>query len=115
MLIYVDYSVTSFISIASIFHRLSFVSSLDIAHFAPHIPASFCWRKCSHEKEDFDGKADEIVSYNEVIEHLASQFEHEAGAIEDEREGLWRFRDIILHQGPISPKHKDYKGSKWNQ
>ena len=61
-----------------------------------------------------DGKADEIVTYNEVIEHLAGQFQQEADAIKDKREGLFRFRNIIAHQGPLHSRHKDYKGSSWN-
>jgi hypothetical protein len=60
-----------------------------------------------------DDKVDEIVGYNEVMEHmgcqLADEFEEEANGVQ-----YWRFRRIVGHQGPLKPSDPRYKGSKWN-
>jgi hypothetical protein len=58
-------------------------------------------------------KADAIVGYNEVIEqmnqHLADEFNEESYGIK-----TWKFRKLIGHQGPLSPRDRKYKGCTWN-
>ena len=55
-----------------------------------------------------EGKYDEILSYNEISNFIEEQEELEP------EEKRWTFSKIIEHQGPISSKHKDYKGSAYN-
>ena len=45
-----------------------------------------------------DAKADEIVSYNEVIEHLTRQQMQDD--LDDSGEKIWRFRQITSHEAP---------------
>jgi hypothetical protein len=58
-------------------------------------------------------KADKIVGYNEVIEQmnrqLADEFDEESSGIK-----TWKFRKLIGHQGPLSPRDRKYKGCTWN-
>ncbi|MEE4662268.1 MAG: reverse transcriptase domain-containing protein, partial [Halieaceae bacterium] len=60
-----------------------------------------------------NNQADEIVGYNEVIDHLNMQLEDE---FEQERTGVktWKFRRITGHRGPIKPSDPKYMGSKYN-
>ena len=52
-----------------------------------------------------DGRYEEIVSYNDIINHLENdQTDH----------GVWKFKSITAHQGPLSAGDKSYKGSRWN-
>jgi hypothetical protein len=41
-------------------------------------------------------KADEIVTYNDIINYLEEQMS------DDSSEQLWKFKDIIAHEGPLS-------------
>jgi Reverse transcriptase (RNA-dependent DNA polymerase) len=50
-------------------------------------------------------KAEEIITYNKLLEYLAHQ---------EEDDVLWKFRRITSHQGPLKPNHPDYKGSTYN-
>jgi Reverse transcriptase (RNA-dependent DNA polymerase) len=53
-------------------------------------------------------KADEIVAYNDIINYLEEQMS------DDSSEQLWKFKDIIAHEGPLSPDSPSYKGSSYN-
>jgi len=53
---------------------------------------------------------DEILTYNEIIEHLQRSNAEE----EDVNNQYLKFRSIIGHQGPLSPKDPLYKGSSYN-
>jgi len=56
-----------------------------------------------------NNKADEIITYNDVIEQLnQEQPEAEPG------EQLWKFKAIIGHEGPLRPGMASYKGSSYN-
>jgi Reverse transcriptase (RNA-dependent DNA polymerase) len=57
-----------------------------------------------------DNQADEIVSYNEIVEWINNQDNTPLMGPEP----FYKFRSIIGHQGPISSNHKDYKGSPYN-
>ncbi len=56
-----------------------------------------------------DDKADEILSYNDIVDHLNRQYPIEQGG-----ETTWRFKKIFAHQGPLRPGDKEYKGSTYN-
>jgi hypothetical protein len=45
------------------------------------------------------------MPYGEVLNNINK---------DSEQEVLWRFKRIIGHQGPLSHKDKDYKGSTFN-
>ena len=50
-------------------------------------------------------KFEEVVAYNDIADYI------EAAETQD---GIWRFEEILDHQGPLHPKHKDYTGSSYN-
>ena len=50
-------------------------------------------------------RAEAIMSYVQILDHLDHQGEH------DDR---YKFRAITGHQGPLSPQDENYKGSKYN-
>jgi Reverse transcriptase (RNA-dependent DNA polymerase) len=49
--------------------------------------------------------SEEVITYNQLLDYLAK---------EDNNDIVWKFKSIILHQGPVSPTHPDYKGSMFN-
>jgi len=54
-----------------------------------------------------DAQAEEIVAYNEIVDYISAQIE------EEQQEGpdrLWKFREIVSHQGPLSLDDPNYKG-----
>ncbi len=51
--------------------------------------------------------AEELITYNEVLEHL------ERSELE-EGDQFWSVKEIIGHHGPLKPDAKDYKGSSYN-
>ena len=53
-----------------------------------------------------DDKAEEIITYNKLLDYLAKQ--------DEDNEVVWKFRRIVSHQGPLKPGDKDYKGSNYN-
>ena len=57
-----------------------------------------------------DEEQDEIMAYNEIIDIIADQYEEE----QRDPERLWLFKSILAHEGPLTPKHPNYKGSKYN-
>ena len=46
------------------------------------------------------------MTYNQILEYMSRQ--------EDDDEVLWKFKNIIGHQGPLTKGHKSYKGSPYN-
>ena len=56
-------------------------------------------------------KADEIISYSDILDYLGEQVRTEEM---DPEEKLWRFKDIIGHEGPLKPSDPNYKGSTYN-
>ena len=57
--------------------------------------------KCSINDDQYE----EIMSYNQIMDHLNK---------DDDNPVVWKFKDIIAHQGPLNKSHKDYKGSTYN-
>jgi hypothetical protein len=49
---------------------------------------------------------EEVVSYNQILDHLEDD--------DDGEDGLWRFKSISAHEGPLVPSNPRYKGSKYN-
>ena len=57
-----------------------------------------------------NGKVEESISYNQLLEHLENAQDHDMGMDQE----LYRFRAIIGHQGPLLASDPDWKGSKYN-
>ena len=57
--------------------------------------------RCTVNDEEFE----EIVAYNELLDHISK---------DETEEGLWKFKSISAHQGPLSQSHPAYNGSKYN-
>ena len=57
--------------------------------------------RCTVNDEEFE----EIVAYNELLDHISK---------DETEEGLWKFKSISAHQGPLSQSHPSYNGSKYN-
>ena len=57
-----------------------------------------------------NGKLEEIISYNQLVDHL------EAGAKDDNKisDDRFKFRALIGHQGPLKPTDPNWKGCKYN-
>jgi Reverse transcriptase (RNA-dependent DNA polymerase) len=56
------------------------------------------------------GTLEEIRTYNDILEYLSKDDEHK----EDVENQYLQFKDIIGHQGPLTPQDSNYKGSKYN-
>ena len=56
-----------------------------------------------------NGKLEEIISYNQLVDHL------EGAANEDNEisDDLFKFRALIGHQGPLKPTDPNWKGCKY--
>ena len=50
-----------------------------------------------------NGKVDELISYNQLLEHLENAQDHDMGMDQE----LYRFRSIIGHQGPLLTSDPD--------
>ena len=50
-----------------------------------------------------------MISYNQLMEYI--ERDNQAQTTGD---SLFRFRDVIAHQGPLNSSDPDYKGSKYN-
>ena len=57
-----------------------------------------------------NGKVEELISYNQLLEHLENAQDHDMGMDQE----LFKFRAIIGHQGPLVASDPDWKGSKYN-
>ena len=57
--------------------------------------------RCTVNDEEFE----ELISYNELMDHISK---------DKTEEGLWKFKSITAHQGPLSQSDPAYKGSRYN-
>ena len=57
--------------------------------------------RCSINNDQYE----EILAYNDIVHHLY---------LDQESENLWKFKEIISHEGPLSQNDKNYKGSRYN-
>ena len=48
---------------------------------------------------------EEIVAYNDIVDFIEQ---------DQTWDGVWKFREILDHQGPLKPSDKRYKGSSYN-
>jgi hypothetical protein len=55
-----------------------------------------------------EGKHDEIIAYNEILDKIETDLEKES----TDTDCQWKFKDIVAHQGPLLPTDINYKGSK---
>ena len=51
-----------------------------------------------------------MMAYNDIIDIIANQYDDEL----NNPEGKWLFKYITAHEGPLSTKHPNYNGSKYN-
>ena len=57
--------------------------------------------RCSVNNDQYE----EIIAYNEILQHLER---------DQESEGIWKYKAIIGHQGPLRPTDPGYNGCAWN-
>ena len=53
-----------------------------------------------------DGEYKEVMTYNQILDKVESD--------ETQADGIWKFKSINAHQGPLTTRDPAYKGSKWN-
>jgi len=58
--------------------------------------------RCSNKDDQYE----EILIYNEILNYIDQQ--------DDDSTKLWKFRHIIVHEGPLKPSDPSYMGSKRN-
>ena len=56
--------------------------------------------RCSISNVEYE----KVLCYNQIFEYLAK----------NDIDIVWKFKEIIGHQGPLSQNHKNYKGSMYN-
>ena len=54
-------------------------------------------------------QAEEIMSYNQLMDYIQKGTD-----AEEDPDSLFKFRDIVAHQGPLESTDPDQKGSKYN-
>ena len=54
-------------------------------------------------------QAEEIMSYNQLMDYI-----QKATDAEEDPDSLFKFRDIVAHQGPLESTDPNHKGSKYN-
>ena len=54
-------------------------------------------------------QAEEILSYNQLMEYIQKGTD-----AEEDPDSLFKFRDIVAHQGPLESTDPNHKGSKYN-
>ena len=57
--------------------------------------------RCSINNDAFE----EIMAYNDIVNHIYQ---------DQDSDIVWKFKDIIGHEGPLSQSHPSYNGSKFN-
>ena len=80
--------------------RLKIIEAINDHHDASSGYKPTVKFKCSVNNDAYE----EILSYNQILDYLEK----------DDDDIMWKFKDIIGHQGPLQPNHKDYKGSTYN-
>ena len=57
-----------------------------------------------------NGKLEQIISYNQLVDHLEAAANDENKISDD----LVKFRTLISHQEPLKPTDANWKGCKYN-
>jgi hypothetical protein len=52
-----------------------------------------------------DHESEEIITYNQLLEYLRK---------DEDNDVVWKLQIITSHQGPLTPNHQGFKGSKYN-
>jgi hypothetical protein len=52
-----------------------------------------------------DGQSEEIITYNEILNHIENN--------ETEETTIWKFKRITAHEGPLTRTHLSWKGSQY--
>ena len=58
--------------------------------------------------ESHDDASDKILTYNQLLDRINSEHNQEADDV------YWRYKDILAHEGPLTPDHPNWKGCKYN-
>ena len=82
-------------------HHMAKIIDID-DHGQPHEDIKF---KLKINKD----QAEEIMSYNQLMDYIQKGTDGE-----EDPDSLYKFRDIIAHQGPLESIDPDQKGSKYN-
>src|SRR5689334_14141598 len=80
--------------------RIKIMEAIDEHHDATSACKPTVKFKCSVNNDAYE----EVLSYNQTLQHLAK----------GDNDIVWKSQEIIGHQGPLQPNHKDYKGSMYN-
>ena len=56
---------------------------------------------CSINNDQYE----EIMAYNDILHHINKNSGQEV---------VWKYKEIVSHEGPLSQSHSNYKGSKYN-
>ena len=59
---------------------------------------------------DHPDRDDELITYNEILNYIEEEIE----ASNDPDSVVWRFTEIVAHEGPLNSTDPSYKGSKYN-
>ena len=82
-------------------YRAKIVEAIDDHQRGLHSDPVRVKFRCTVNDEEFE----ELITYNELMDSIAK---------DETEEGLWKFKSITAHQGPLLPSHPAYKGSKYN-
>ena len=82
-------------------HHMAKIIDID-DHGQPHEDIKF---KLKINKD----QAEEIMSYNQLMDYIQKGTDGE-----EDPDSLFKFRDIVAHQGPLESIDPDQKGSKYN-
>ena len=51
------------------------------------------------------GPMERLTGNNDIVEYIEA---------DKTNEGMWKYEEILKHQGPLRSTHKNYKGSSYN-
>ena len=52
-----------------------------------------------------DNEFEEIIAYNDIVDYIYR---------DEDSDIVWKFKDIVRHEGPLNQNHPSYKGSRFN-
>ena len=59
---------------------------------------------------DHEDRDDELIAYNEILDYVEQEIE----ADKDPDKVVWKFQEIVAHEGPLNSTDPSYKGSMYN-
>ena len=63
-----------------------------------------------HVTYDHDDREDELITYSEILDHVERTIEKDL----DPDKVVWKFNEILAHEGPLRPTDPSYRGSMYN-